>query len=295
MSEGLDMLSEVLEIAHEAGANAIISTGDLFHVKAPHKTSHALIQQLFGILGTSKIPVYVVPGNHDMSTLGINSMARQPLGVLHQGHVLKVVTSQRAVDLGERVKLVGREYNERRDVDPRWYDIGRQGDDVKHNILVAHGSIIPEREVRPYPTITPTAIFKNNPQTLDVIFSGHIHEDLGIWQPEFRQYFINVGALGRTARTEANMSRTIKVILAELRGDDWTFEEIPLKQARPATDIFHELAPVVETDDEIADFVTGLATGTAFETMELTNLVHDLGLPKDIEARVLGYLEEVGA
>ncbi len=288
--EGLDMLSEVMDIAQERGAEAIVGSGDLFHVKTPWRNSHRMLQQVISILQGAPCPVFLVPGNHDMGPAGIHSLHDQPLGVLHQAHAAVILQTSTYAPI-HRVKtpsgfhIVPREFNAHRDADPEWYALHESEMATEGPvILVAHGSVTPPGIYREYPVVQVHEIDRTG---IDVIAAGHIHEDLGTHYDGM--WYTNVGSLGRTARTDANQTRTVKII--SVHRDPLTVEEIPLKSALPAEEIFYAREEEAPVDDTIAEFVERLKENANFEQMDLPAVVRALGLDPEIEASVLDYME----
>ncbi len=64
--------------------DAVIWSGDIFHTKQPHRTSHWLVQQVLNLGQEYPCPWLIVPGNHDMQHDRIDSLGSQPLGTLFQ-------------------------------------------------------------------------------------------------------------------------------------------------------------------------------------------------------------------
>lgn len=294
-AEGLAMLEELVELACERKAR-LVTTGDLFHIKRPQHVSHRLVRVVIEILSALPEPLLVVPGNHDMTERGMESLDHQPLGVLFESGCAERLV----LEATHGWVLVGREYDMERDADPTYYELEPEerkiiGSSDLPVIMVAHGSIIPPGEVRPYPTVRCDQIDLTG---INVLCSGHIHEDLGIFpmQEAPKQpihIFANVGSLGRVSRTEANMTRTVKALSVRFDGRKGVvLEELPLKSARPAGEIF--LADVEDVpSDEIAAFVARLAQGdVALANLSFKEVVAKLGLPVRIQGYCLRYLEE---
>src|SRR4051812_49721810 len=62
---------------------AIILAGDVFHHKAPSRTSHGTVMRFIDWARDALVQVYVVPGNHDMQNDRVASLHEsQPLGVV---------------------------------------------------------------------------------------------------------------------------------------------------------------------------------------------------------------------
>lgn len=295
-AEGLAMLRECVALANEHDA-ILISTGDLFHVKRAQNVSHALIYEVIQILYQLRNgPMLVVPGNHDMSERGLASIPQQPLGVLY-------ATAYAATKLDGLLATKGwifdgRPYNADRDADPHYYtatEIAMPPLGAMPVAVIAHGSIIPPGQQRPYPTVTCTDIDMTG---INLLCSGHIHEDLGIYTMQDGpkkplHIFANIGALGRCSRTEANMTRTIKVLGVKRTGQELTLSEIPLKSALPAADIFVEHVVSDIDSDAISEVVAEMATAElGLEGASFEDTVRGLGLSPELEALIIKYLAE---
>ena len=77
------LLYEATKMALSKGCDAIILAGDVFDNKVPARTSHGTIMRVIDWVDYTQIPVYAVPGNHDLSHDRLDSLREnQPLGVL---------------------------------------------------------------------------------------------------------------------------------------------------------------------------------------------------------------------
>ena len=290
MEEGLAMLQEVVELAKDVPY--LISTGDLFHVKTPSRTSHQLVGNVIDILQQRERDwwgsrLHIVPGNHDMTEKGLASLPEQPLMQLERAKVARLFTSW--VRPEPDLLFLPRPYDVHRDADPSYY---RRNDDEPRldagkTLMFAHGSIVPPGVVRPYPVAHWEDITAKNPGW-DLLAAGHIHEDLNGWRRDGHA-FVNLGSLGRVAKTEANLTRTVQVALITV-DDDINVDPIPLKSALPAEDIFLDIMEGPEIDDDaIQEFVKSLSGGLGMEQIDLIELVQ--GVPEAIRPRLLHYLE----
>lgn len=284
------MLEEVVDLANAHKCEALVFTGDLFHVKRPDRTSHYLVGAVIGELQAAKMPVLITPGNHDMGAAGIDGLWDQPLGVVDTSGAAEVSFMKTT----ESFMFFSKPYSEKYDIDPDYYrpnpqDLLRaRGRTV---VVVAHGSIVPDGTDREFPTLDASKALHS---ATDILVCGHIHEDLGVHRYDTYQLFVNVGALGRTARTKANMTRTVKVAIVNNQRE---VTEIPLKSALPAEEAFKPEAPVVESeeqDEQIQAFITAMSMNAKFEKMELSDYAREAckGLSEEMAKRVLAYLEE---
>ena len=84
----LDMLSYVARLEKAINADAVVWSGDVFHYKQPSRTSHATVMKLLRVAQQYQ-NLWVVTGNHDISSDRLDSLDKQPLGVLYEAGVLK--------------------------------------------------------------------------------------------------------------------------------------------------------------------------------------------------------------
>jgi len=293
--EGLAMLREIVQFAMQREA-LLLTTGDLFHKKTPQHNSHALVREVIEILspltdsGVGRL--LVVPGNHDVTYRGLESLPNQPLGVLHEAGLVHILDSWYRPE--PDILITGRPYHIQRDADASYYELTTEerkyAEQSRLVLLAAHGSIIPDHEYRPYPTVRVSEIDTTG---ISILVSGHIHEDLGKSNLRTPGMFWNGGSLGRVARTEANRTRTLKALSIDV-GTKVSIEEITLKSAFPADNIFVDVEEGVKSE-EITEFVAQLTQGFEFETIgDLDATMAEMGVPDDIASVVRHYLQEAG-
>ena len=290
--EGLAMLCELVEAARMENA-CLVTSGDLFHLKPPLKNSLTMLGQVIDAIRPIG-RLFVVPGNHDLNTRG--NLEGQPLELLAKAGVVQLLTRGRWELNG--IQVISRPYNMERDTDPTYYALesfdGVQPD--KPVLMVAHGSIVPNGAIRPYPHLKAQQIDTTG---IDMLACGHIHEDLGhsVIRSDPFATFINRGSLGRVARTASNLTRQVFATgLSTNSEGGLNIEDITIKSALPGHSIFNEekLPEAGANQTEIEVFVQGLTKGMQMEQIDLTTLIKSLGLSPTIEARMLHYLEEAG-
>ncbi len=292
--EGLDMLAECVDIAHQRGAT-LVCGGDFTHLKAPTKNSLRLLGEVTDILKPFNEKMLVVPGNHDMNPRG--TLEGQPLELLEKNGLVEILEYDNPYMFGKEGVIHARPYDVHRDADPTYYaltPLEHKGvgliDTGALSLLVAHGSIIPDAEYRPYPTVRVCDI---DTAGIDVLVAGHIHENLG-QQPLHSKggIFINVGALGRCSRTEANRTRTIQVVSVSGGGN---LDIIDLKSARPSDSIFLEAESQEVESDQIAEFVACLSAGLQIEQVgDIQAHIEKMGVPPFMAEMTMKYLERAG-
>lgn len=300
--EGLAMLRECVELANQSGAR-LATTGDLFDRKPPQKTSHWLMGEVREILSRIKSgPLLAVPGNHDMNTTGIKSVlpeeGRQPLANLIRSHHVQLLDGIPVVL--DNLLLCSRPYNVHLDLDPSYYKLCPKEQALaegRHVLMLAHGSIFPNtEEQKPYPMVRLCEIDTTG---IDVLISGHIHEDLGIHRLRNAGHhdglFLNVGALGRVKRTPENRTRQIQATEVKPVNGELTAHRIVLESALPAEDIFVEDSLALPGNDAITKFVKDLTQGVVFDGLgDVKELLAQVDANEETKAKVLRLLEEAG-
>src|SRR5690606_16770357 len=84
----LEMLSFVAKVEKALKVDAVVWAGDIFHHKQPSRTSHATVLKLAKVAQEYN-NLWVVTGNHDIQSDRLDSLEKQPLGVLYEAGVLK--------------------------------------------------------------------------------------------------------------------------------------------------------------------------------------------------------------
>jgi len=309
-----EKLLEIREMAFQWRTNATLCTGDIFHQKRPNRVSHRLVGQLIYLFSSwpDEHPHWVVPGNHDLSSEGLDSLSKQPLGVLAKAGVITPLVGPVVF---KNTVLIGRPWDAERSSDPEYYVLAEEEEEIINKfrvrpavILVAHGPILPPGAQRKYDSVNVTALPLDG---IDVVLAGHIHEDLGVTvirktkKAPTHKLFANIGSISRISRTQSNLSRGLHVLLLEV--DDEIDEASSygahvkltrhgLSKVLPAGEVFED-RPLDEegVSDEIQQFVGTIAGGLQAEEMTLDEVLAELGDSKSSAAQLAKhYLEEAG-
>ena len=243
----LTKLEEAVDLAYETECMVIVLAGDVFHIKAPSRTSHKLVQRTADILTKHKIPVLIVPGNHDMSNDRIESLEKQPLGTL-----AKVEGIDLLICHDDRFPWVyGVPYLANYEEDlPGWATAYRMYTDEQKAkdfdywpLLVTHAPIFPSGEEPPYDYINASdwaAMFERGHT-----YFGHIHDPNGAFT-EGGMTFCNQGAISRGSLHEKTLKREPAVTVWD--PFEGGFMRLPLKKVKPVEEVFF-LADKQEVDD----------------------------------------------
>jgi DNA repair exonuclease SbcCD nuclease subunit len=298
--EVLSNLRQVADIARNVDAHAVLDGGDFFHVKAPHKNSHAMVAEAIR-LHREDYPckVFSVVGNHDMQYNNLDTVEKQPLGVLYSSKALIPLTEEVFDSGGVRVRVVGCPYVPDRTLESLTTIRKKPGDDFLVLIVHALASEAPPSSVveffgepvfRYEDLISTTAT--DGP---DVICFGHWHKDQGI-RVLNNVHFVNPGSLARGSLSFETLNRTPQAVIIEL-GSDIRTTAHPLIVA-PAEDVFN-MEVKEEKDREatkIAAFLEDLRTNlnTFSRGVSLRQTLSSLQVSQRVKAEAERYLEMFG-
>ena len=287
-------LMSIQGLALEHQVEHTVFLGDIFDQKRGSRVSDTIRQRLIVHFNSWHGEVWVVPGNHDMGSKGLSSLSNQPLGTVIEGSEACLLVGESI--LAEEVNAIfcPRPYNEARDADPTYYSLTeeerRTASDYPEftTIMFAHGSLLGPGDDRPYPYVDAGTI----PDPAAIIISGHIHENLGIHTLPSGQLFYNSGSIGRTARTQANMTRTIQVGIIDMEEKTTMLYDVP--GVAPASEVFEVAGPTneAEVNDEVIAFVQRLGEGLRAEQLTIDELLAGGDMNPDVKKLVKRLLEE---
>jgi hypothetical protein len=257
---------------------AVIFAGDLFHIKAPSRTSHRLVQRTMEAIRAFGIPAWIVPGNHDMSNDRLDSIhLSQPLGVLIRSGVLRLLDGW-MVDPrdSQAMPVYGVPWLQ------HWTDAavsealaGYQMASTP-GLVVTHAPLYPpgqELKWEHYPALE----FAEAMGGKGFCFYGHVHEPHGAWPivPSNQGVvFCNNGALSRGSLHEYNLERQVGVTVWD--SETGSFDFVPL-QARPASEVFRlkEHEEAVTMEGRLDEFLAGVAA-TQLEVVSIEAITEHL-------------------
>lgn len=227
-------LEQTVEIAIERDLDHVVWAGDVFHVKAPTRTSHRIVQRAADIVKAYDRPLWIVPGNHDVQHDRLESLDGQPLGVLFKAGAFPLIGNQLSGMFGIPWLF---DWN----IDIRAYMEAWQDCDAE--LMVTHAPIVPPGETRPFEVVD-AEMWATGMGRPGSVYYGHMHDpdgsyqvtssDTRVWQ------FCNQGAISRGSLHESTLRREPAVTIYDSSADDGNFdpfEVIPLK-FRPAEEVF---------------------------------------------------------
>lgn len=226
----LDKFGEVGEIIREKGIDRVIHGGDLFH---SYNISLKFAGEIANAIRTWRVPVSVVPGNHDVIGYNTKTLEQTMLGFLANTGVVRLLLRSNPLMFnikGKMLAIEGQEYY--KDIDTGNKDDYMCQVKADLNLLVAHSMLLE----RPFFKDKPHTLIKDVHSNADIILTGHYHPGFKTVKID-NTTFINPGSLLRNESSDKHMP---KVIIININDDtfEYTIEEIPLKCAKPRELVF---------------------------------------------------------
>lgn len=237
----LNKLAGAVALAASCQAEVIVQAGDMFHVKAPSKTSHRLVQQAADVLTAPGIPVRIVPGNHDVQHDRMETLPKQPLGTLAK---VKGIELLMGVDPAFPWLFgIPYQWNWAMSLPNRmreWHEAGEP------KLIVTHAPIVKPGVTAPYEVID-AADWERQMVGMGIldkyVYYGHHHWCDGSYKALGAVTFCNQGSLSRGSLHEDSLTREPAVTWWE--GESFTRLPIP---HLPASQVF-KLAEREQVED----------------------------------------------
>lgn len=290
----LQKLEFAVGTAVEKGCDAVVQAGDIFHLKAPSRTSHALVQRTGEVLKSGGLPVLIVPGNHDLSNDRLDSLRRQPLGTLGKMTGIDLLMGPHP-----EFPLFGLPYLHDWGTElPNWMSRYRKWAEAQKSenfefwpLMVTHAPIFPPGETPPYEFIggDDWAMLMGNGDC----FYAHIHDPHGAYQPNVETKNVtlcNNGAISRGSLHEATLKREPKVTVWDGSPGGFTAVPVPF---RPAESVFR-LAEKEDVDEKVSrveEFLESVGT-TTLDGLSLEEVAHQAKV-RGLKPRTLTLIEDL--
>lgn len=164
----LDALAKIVQIADEQSVDFIVATGDQFE---HNQVEPALVQQVVTVLAKSKVPIYLIPGNHDPWKR--QSVYKQ--NVWSQASQVHILTERVPVSVLQKVELYPCPVYENHGSDDPTSWIPKRGTDQSSiRVGIAHGSLL-IRDDMDFTDSYPIPIRAASEHELDYLAIGHWH------------------------------------------------------------------------------------------------------------------------
>lgn len=291
----LDKLDQIAKVANKIGARAVLNAGDLFHIKNATRNSHALIQRLTKKFKEMPL-VLSIAGNHDITYDRLDTLPKQPLGVLFETSVTKHMhlVKEEFQEGNQKVVVVGLSYTTKLEEFAGHEVFLREKNCIKIGLLHCSasprgGSFKGERFYS-YPELS--QMFPG----VDVFVMGHLHFYTGIHCISGVHY-INIGSLSRCSLHLDNLQRKVYAGLIEIREGKVDCKQLALR-VLPVDKVLsvERHNRLKEERKQIESFIESLREETATQSSEdaIKFYLSKSEIPVLVREKALALLEEAG-
>lgn len=272
-------LREIVSLAGRLKVSAVIHGGDLFDLPEP---GLGQVGEYIEILGRLNVPVYAVPGNHDLYGNNPSTLPRVLFGFLARMGFVRMLTREPVFfDLGgeKRLQVTGQGYHpeiDRRD----WtldYVVAKK--EAEFAVHVVHGMLLPRSVISPAPFLPAATPAEDvlEATKADVTLAGHYHIP---WEVRVNgKAALNPGALVRLSAHPEEIGRTPQALLLEFSEAGFSYQFVPLESARPGREVLSRahLDAARAREESRAAFLAGLESfrGERFAVAEPAEVLRE--------------------
>ena len=261
-------IKEIIEIANNENADAVLFTGDLSH--SPD-TANQIIKNFGQNILNLNCPAYTIIGNHDIYGGNINSTERSKIGILDAFDIIKIIPNNEKIYIEKDntvLQITGQSFCTNIDTAENkkdFYTVKKENADWA--IHLVHGFLIDTS--LPFSHTSVNEIIDTE---ADITVSGHLH------YPFFKEVndkvFFNPGAVGRITASKTEL-RQPKVVKIEFEKTHFKIEDLELKSAPPFEDVIDRSKLKVDINEiyRIEDFIDSVKSFSESNTLDFIEIV----------------------
>ncbi len=261
---------------NEANIDAIIQPGDFFD---SHKTPDYVKQFYINLLKEYGIPIYTIPGQHDMRYHSTD-IENTPMKVMHEAGVVNIISCGKQPDLNSNVFLYGAGFGE---------DIPECITPGAKNILVIHTMVIKSKEEKLWDKqedfCEADALLKLN---FDIVVSGDNHQSF-TKQYEGRSLF-NCGSLMRSTISQVDHQPVFYIF--DTATGQYSQNLIPIEEYPTVFDM-STAEKEKEKNEKLEAFINGLSDETEIVGMDFQRNLKTYIADNKIDTRIVSIIDEV--
>lgn len=297
----LEKLRECVRLAKENSVTHVLFLGDIFHVKSANRVSHRLVQEVADVLLSFEVPVYILVGNHDITDGSLETLSKQPLGVLRFVPNVTLVTTD-PVALDDDISIYPVAGVTGVTLDDYAID-GRN----KRDIMAVHQSIVPdiEKENELLRDILFDAKAVAEKTNINIVLYGHQHRTDGVYKVTrddgSSAVFSNLGSICRLTINDDDVYKVPAVLLLSFASDSdrsVTPKVIKLESVHRPEDVY-KLEDHLEEKEHSRDIEEAIKRlkDSAVSVFSIDSVISDVEKRADVDTAVkevaLHLLEEV--
>jgi len=280
-----EKFKEILNLSKDYDVDFILHGGDLFDRP---DISTSIARKFALILSKFTVPIYLIPGNHDMYGHNPNTINRTMLGLLDAINIINLVGEGEIVILEKdhiKVQLTGQPYVY--DIDSTAnrssYLVKDKLPGVNYSIHMVHGMLLDKPFIKGIPFTLIDDIKSTN---ADITLAGHYHSGFGVINIDGK-YFINPGSVIRITNSLREIERHPKVVIIDLK-DTITIDLIPLKTAKEGLDILDrkQIEISLYRNEKVMEFKQSIDSVVEFEKLDINHILDTLSSTEGISVEV---------
>jgi exonuclease SbcC len=259
----------------------VMHTGDLFHTS---KVSNKFMGQVAEIIKSYGVPMYIIPGNHDIDGYTIDTIDQTSLGLLAKTGVVKLLTRDNPLRLNVNengsnyvVAISGQEYYAGIDTG-NMEDFEMQQAEADINILGVHGYVT---DTPQHPDIRATLI-KDIITDADIVLSGHYHRRFSVDYGDVS--FYNPGSALRVDMTDYNKNNMPQYGVLDISYDkgtilyDYKFHNFRVAQPGATVFDFNAKYKTQQSSVTLENFKTSIANTmqNVSPSVSFLTVIHDV-------------------
>ncbi len=296
-------LRECWDLAKQYQCQAVICGGDLFDRPDP---DYIVTGELAAVLKECPVPLYTIPGNHEVFGYNLNTVPRTALGLLARIGAVKllsrdpvIISGQDANKMPIQIYLTGQGYHG--DIDRSQADYQTGLGDLAFpaekmpsvmpatfkpwKVHVVHSMLLE----RPLINEVAHTLIRDLETDADMILASHYHSGFPYQRCKNDKLCINPGALGRVRADVAELYRPVQVALLEFSADCATVDYLPISCARPGSEVLSRdyLTQQAEREGRTGRFLELLASEGESRFMETREIVDDIARRESLHPAVI--------
>ncbi|MEG1871182.1 MAG: metallophosphoesterase, partial [Peptostreptococcaceae bacterium] len=262
-------LLDIKQIIIDECIDVVLHGGDMFHTPDVSNRFTGEIAEIFKSYG---VPIYVVPGNHDIYGYNNTTIGNTKLGLLEKTGIINILDRTSPLvfnDGGFKIGVEGQEYHahidENMTEDFRVYNLS-----VDYSILITHSMLLDHE------------FFKDIKHTLindvitsaDLVLAGHYHPGFKEVEKNGVNYF-NPGSMLRVDSSTNSFKNMPRVIVFDIDSTGVKSKYVELSSAKKAVDVFSAKNMNAKTYNNTLESFHNKLKNTKLKGISILDLIDD--------------------
>jgi exonuclease SbcD len=293
-------LNDIGHFISEYKVDGVIHGGDLFDSPTIDEATWVHFGSKLQHFG---VPIYAIPGNHDMEGHNPITLPSSPIFHLAKLGVLNLITDNKDNPIiinknGVSVQITGRGFHGLMDQKEKEHDYVLTSKKADYAIHMVHGNLLTKPSN--LPNFHYTLVEEISHTMADLTLGAHYHAGFPFTVVEddgFEKYFFNPKAMVRKSKSEMkNMPVFTLIYISE---DGIYVETIPLPSAKPAIEVL-DLVRIEQEENSkknIEDLVMDIRSKASItKRVNMREILNDIGsqtdVPQPVKDTAMGFIME---